>query len=235
MYDTILLDVESAPMREKTSTIVEQVPFKDGEDEQYGLDLAKLGSRIRSLRGIQGLSLDEAAQRCGVSRSMLSAVERGEKTPSVLVVHRIAVGLGSNITRLLGEEQAAPVIVLRQAQQDVARDPRGGGRRTGAPAQPGVAFESRRTTIPPGATAGEFPPHPPGSREYVAVEQGQLRLTVAGAPYLLETGDSIAYHGDCWHAFANPGPGDCVYYLALEVPPQRMPQHVCLSQETSHG
>jgi transcriptional regulator with XRE-family HTH domain len=205
------------------------------DDDHSGLDLAKLGARIRSLRSMQGLSLDDAALRCGVSRSMLSAVERGEKTPSVLVVHRIAVGLGSNITRLLGEERAAPVVVLRRATQDVARDPSGWERRNLAPAQPGVAFEFMRTTIPPGVNAGEFPPHPPGSREYVAVEQGRLRLTVAGTPFLLETGDSIAYHGDCWHAFANPGSSDCVYYLALDVPPQHVPQHVRSPQEIGHG
>lgn len=206
-----------------------------GEDGNSGLDLAKLGSRIRALRSTQGLSLDDAAQRCGVSRSMLSAVERGEKTPSVLVVHRIAVGLGSNITRLLGEEQAAPVVLLRRAAQNVARDPSGWERRNLAPAQPGVAFEFMRTTIPPGVNAGEFPPHPPGSREYVAVEQGRLQLTVAGTPYLLETGDSIAYHGECWHAFANPDSSDCVYYLALEVPSQHVPQHGRSPQETGHG
>lgn len=222
-------------MKEVSSTIVDDSAKESNGENTGGLDLAQLGSRIRSLRGMHGLSLDEAAQRCGVSRSMLSAVERGEKIPSVLVVHRIAVGLGSNITRLLGEEQAAPVVVLRRAAQDVARDPSGWERRNLAPAQPGVAFEFMRTTIPPGVNAGEFPPHPPGSREYVAVEQGRLRLTIAGTPYLLETGDSIAYHGDCWHAFANPGSEPCVYYLALEVPPQYVTQHSPSAEETGHG
>lgn len=220
-----------ASMTEKSSAIVES----SAEDAQAGFDVLKLGVRIRAIRGALGLSLDEAAQRCGVSRSMLSAVERGEKVPTVLVVHRIATGLGSNLTRLLGEEQAAPVIVLRRSAQVVARDPSGWERRNLAPAQPGVAFEFMRTTIPAGIDAGEFPPHPPGSREYVAVEQGQLRLTVAGMVYHLENGDSIAYHGDCWHAFANPGPGDCVYYLALEAPPQYAPQHGYPHLETGHG
>lgn len=223
--------VESATMKEDESAMVEIGPT----EVDASLDVARLGSRIRSLRGTQNLSLDEAAQRSGVSRSMLSAVERGEKTPTVLVLHRIAVGLGSNITRLLGEEQAASVVVLRRAAQDVARDPSGWERRNLAPAQPGVAFEFMRTTIPPGVNAGEFPPHPPGSREYVAVEQGTLQLTVAGAMYLLETGDSITYHGDCWHAFANPGPDGCVYYLALEAPKHHEPQHGRSPQETSHG
>ena len=222
-------------MKETSSTVEDFALLTVDDDVEASLDLTTLGLRIRSLRSMPGLSLDQAAQRCGVSRSMLSAVERGEKTPSVLVVHRIAVGLGSNITRLLGEEQAAPVMVLRRAAQSVARDPSGWERRNLAPTQPGVAFEFMRTTIPPGVNAGEFPPHPPGSREYVAVEQGRLRLTVAGTAYQLETGDSIAYHGDCWHAFANPGPGVCVYYLALEAPPQHVPQPLHSPQETSHG
>jgi transcriptional regulator with XRE-family HTH domain len=222
-------------MKEDKSTMVEAGPDELVGADDGGLDLAQLGSRIRALRGMHGLTLDEAALRCGVSRSMLSAVERGEKIPTVLVLHRIAVGLGSNITRLLGEEQEAPVVVLRRDAQDVARDPSGWERRNLAPAQPGVAFEFMRTTIPPGVDAGEFPPHPAGSREYVAVEQGQLRLTVSGTLYLLGTGDSIAYHGDCWHAFANPGPDECVYYLALEVPSQHMAQYAQLPQETGHG
>ena len=204
-------------------------------DVDTGVDLERMGTRIRSLRGGLGLSLDEAAERCGVSRSMLSAVERGEKTPSVLVVHRIAVGLGSNITRLLGEERQEPVVVLRRSAQDVARDPSGWERRNLAPVLLDAAFEFMRTTIPAGVDAGEFPPHPPGSREYVAVEQGRLRLTISGTPYQLETGDSITYHGDCWHAFANPGPETCIYYLALEVPRQPLPRQGRPFQESSHG
>jgi transcriptional regulator with XRE-family HTH domain len=184
----------------------------------YELDVAALGERIRSERLQLRLSLDELAAAAGVSRSMLSAVERGDKVPTILVLHRIAMGLGSNITRLLGEEQAAPVVVLRREEQVVARDPSGWERRNLAPALPGVDFEFMRTTIPPGVNAGEFPPHPPGSREYVAVEQGSLRLTVGGVAHLLGPGDSISYDGERRHAFANPGPEPCVYYLALDVP-----------------
>ncbi|MCA9878170.1 MAG: helix-turn-helix domain-containing protein, partial [Thermomicrobiales bacterium] len=149
-------------MMEVASTI-EELPAADtAEADASGFDLPQLGARVRALRLGQGLSLDEAAQRTGVSRSMLSAVERGEKAPTVLVLHRVATGLGSNITRILGEEQTAPVVLVRRAAQVVARDPGGWERRNLAPALPGVAFEFMRTTIPPGVNAGEFPPHPPG-------------------------------------------------------------------------
>jgi quercetin dioxygenase-like cupin family protein len=65
--------------------------------------------------------------------------------------------------------------------------------------------------------AGVFSPHTPGSREWVAIERGTLRLTLNGTLYTLHAGDSIYYDGDCWHSFANPGDEPCVYYLAMDV------------------
>lgn len=182
-----------------------------------GLDMIGLGERVRAERGRRGLSLDALAGRSGVSRSMLSSVERGAKVPTVLVLDRIATGLGTSIARLLGEERRARVVLLRADAQDVARDPSGWERRILSPVLPGVEFELMRTTIPPGVDAGVFAPHAPGSREYVAVERGTLRLTLAGAVHELRAGDSIYYDGDCAHGFANPGRATCVYYLAMDV------------------
>jgi len=182
-----------------------------------GLDLARLGGRIREERARRRLSLEALEARSGVSRSMLSAVERGGKAPTVLVLDRIATGLDTSIARLLGDERASRVVVLRCGAQDVAHDPSGWERRVLSPVLPGVEFELMRTTIPAGVDAGAFSPHAAGSREYLAVERGTLRLTIDGAPYTLRRGDSIYYAGDCVHAFANPGGRDCVYYLAMDV------------------
>ena len=182
------------------------------------LDMAAIGERIRLWRVERGWSLEILAAQAGVSRSMLSAVERGAKVPTIVVLHRIANGLGTNMTHLLGEERSERVVVLRHDEQDVVRDPVGWERRNLAPVWPGSEFEFMRTAIPAGGHAGEYPPHPVGSREYVAVERGSLLLTVAGTPYTLHAGDSLAYESDCLHSFANPGPDECVYYLALDVP-----------------
>src|SRR5439155_5309145 len=115
---------------------------------------------------------------------MLSGVERGDKVPTVLVLDRIATGLDTSIARLLGEE-AAPtqVVLMRREAQHVARDPSGWERRILSPVLPGVEFELMRTTIRGGVDAGEFNPHAPGSREYVAVERGTLRLTLNGVSH----------------------------------------------------
>src|SRR5262247_4751486 len=83
-----------------------------------GLDMAGLGARLRLERLRSRLSLHDLEARTGVSRSMLSEVERGSKVPTVLVLDRIATGLDSSIARLLGEERSARVVVLRKREQD---------------------------------------------------------------------------------------------------------------------
>ena len=149
---------------------------------------------------------------------MLSAIERGLKAPTVLVLDRVATGLDSSLARLLGTETRSRLIVMRRRDQKVARDPSGWERRILSPVLPGVEFEFMRTTLRPGVNAGVFLPHAHGSREYVAIESGTLLLTINGTPYTLNAGDSIYYDGDCLHGFANPhSAASCVYYLAMDV------------------
>jgi len=181
------------------------------------ISMSHLGERIREERQRRRLSLEGVAGRSGVSRAMLSAVERGRKVPSILIMDRIATALDTSIARLLDDEETHRVIVRRKAEQIVARDPAGWERRILSPVLPGVELELMRTTIGPGVDAGSFDPHAPGSREYVAIEHGRLTLTINGEAIELEAGDSIYYDGDCHHAFANPGEEPCVYYLAMDV------------------
>jgi transcriptional regulator with XRE-family HTH domain len=189
----------------------------NGATAQAELSLEELGRRVHDERLRRGLSLDDLAERSRVSRSMISAIERGAKAPTVLVLDRIATGLGSSLARLLSSERKSRVLLIRSEDQAVARDPAGWERRILSPVLPGVEFEFMRTTLGPAVDAGEFLPHAPGSREYVAVEKGTLLLTIDGAPYTLEQGDSVYYDGDCLHSFANPGRAPCVYYLAMDV------------------
>jgi transcriptional regulator with XRE-family HTH domain len=182
------------------------------------LSLADLGRRVREERERRQLSLDSLGSRARVSRSMLSAIERGLKAPTVLVLDRIATGLDTSLARLLGTESRSRLIVIRRRDQRVAVDPSGWERRILSPVLPGVEFEFMRTTLGPKVNAGVFLAHAPGSREYVAIESGTLLLTIDGTPYTLHAGDSIYYDGDCQHAFENArGDAPCVYYLAMDV------------------
>ena len=185
---------------------------------QRALSLPELGQRVRGERQRRDMSLEALSDRARVSRSMLSAIERGLKSPTVLVLDRIATGLDTSLARLLGTETRARLIVMKRREQKVARDPSGWERRILSPVLPGVEFEFMRTTLQPNVDAGVFLPHAQGSREYVAIESGTLLLTINDTPYTLNAGDSVYYDGDCLHGFANPrGDIPCVYYLAMDV------------------
>ncbi|NUT36332.1 MAG: helix-turn-helix transcriptional regulator [Hamadaea sp.] len=179
--------------------------------------MAELGSRVRARRHARGLALEQLAELSGVSRSMVSDVERGAKTPTVLVLDRLATALGTSIARLLDEPAGDAFVLLRSESQRVVRDPAGWERRILSPVLPGVEFEFMRTTLGPGVDAGEFSPHQPGSREYVAVESGRLTLTIDGRVSTLDAGDAAYFPGDRRHAFANRDDSACVYYLAMDL------------------
>lgn len=177
----------------------------------------RLGTHLRDRRRARGLTLDALASASGVSRSMISDVERGAKSPTVLVLARLATALGTTVSHLLGEDLPAPVIALPVTRQPAITDAAGWQRRILSPALPGVEFELIRTTVPPGVAVGEFAAHAPGSREYVAVETGSLAVTLDGDEHRLATGDALYYAGDVVHAFANPADVECVYYTAMHV------------------
>lgn len=179
--------------------------------------VARLGEQVRRLRQARGLNLEGLAAASGVSRSMISDVERGLRSPTVLVLARIATALGTTVSRLLGEDRPAPVIHLPRAEQHAIDHPNGWQRRIMSPVLPGVEFELIRTVVGGGVVIGSFDAHATGSREYVAVESGALAVTLDGVDHHLEAGDALYYAADRVHAFANPGDVECVYYTAMCV------------------
>ncbi|MDT0457054.1 XRE family transcriptional regulator [Streptomyces sp. DSM 41527] len=177
--------------------------------------LATLGSRIQELRLAQSLTLQDLADRAGVSVSMLSSVERGRKAPTVTVVGRIAEGLGVTAAHLLAEPEH--LSVRRAAEQEVVEEPGGWSRTILTPVVAGVNFEWIRSVLPPHCDAGEYPAYATGSHEYVFVESGTLRLTVGETAVRLEAGDSAYFAADAVHAYANPGRTACTYYVAALI------------------
>src|ERR1700704_950144 len=89
----------------------------------------RIAERVRELRAAQGLSLDALADKSGVSRSMISLIERGESSPTAVVLERLAVGLGVTIASLF-EPATAPHQpsgpVARREDQPRWKDPASG-------------------------------------------------------------------------------------------------------------
>lgn len=176
----------------------------------------RLGVRIKGLRRGQGLTLAGLAGKSGVSRAMLSKVERGEKNPTLVVAAKVAEGLGVSLSRLLGQEERREVVVVPKGRRLVARDGETGfERQLLSPPFAGRGVEFVRNVVPEGSTSGEFPAHRRGVEEYVVVESGRLRAVLGGEERVLEEGDALFFEADVPHRFDNAGEGPCSYYLVI--------------------
>src|SRR3954469_2268426 len=90
-------------------------------------DLLRLiGGRVGAQRAALGLSLEEVAARTGVSRAMVSRIERGEVHASAVVLDRLCAGLGITLSALFAREAEEALPLLRRADQPVWRDPSSG-------------------------------------------------------------------------------------------------------------
>ena len=176
----------------------------------------RFGPRIRYLRRERGLTLEELADRSGVSRAMISKLERGEKNPTLVVAAKVAEGLGITLSQLMGIEQRREVVRVPHGQRVIIRDQETGfERQLLSPAFGGRGVEFMRNVVPEGATSGEFSPHRRGVEEYVVVESGRVRAILGGEVYLLEEGDAMYFEADVVHKFDNAGEGECSYYLVI--------------------
>ena len=180
------------------------------------IELGELGAHIQVLRRDRGLTLQELAAAAAVSASMLSSVERGRKAPTIVVLARIADGLGVPLNELI-VGGGSRVIVRRAGDQDVIDEPGGWRREILTPVVPGVNFEWVRTTLPPGTDPGPYPAYAPGSHEFVLVESGTLRLTIGPGDFTLHAGDSVYFPADTMHRYASTGGAPCVYYVAALI------------------
>src|ERR671916_1099122 len=151
----------------------------------------RLGGRVRALRQGRGLTLEELAGLSGVSRAMISKLERGEKNPTLVVAAKLAEGLGVTLSQLVGMEERREVVVVPREGRMVMRDPETGfERQLLSPSFVGRGVEFVRNSIPEGSTSGEFPPHRKEVEGHIVVEQGSLRAILGGEEYLLREGDA---------------------------------------------
>ena len=184
-------------------------------EAQSQLDI--LAEEVRSQRRHRDLSLESLALLSGVSRSMISKIERAEVTPSTTVLSRLAEALGVTFSRLMAPATEREVLHIPAARQPVLRDESSGFlRRCLSPVLPGRGIDWVLNTLPPGAETGEFVAHRRGVSEYIYVLKGKLRAAVGDKIILLNIGDSLYFEADAGHSFTNIAPEPCEYFLVID-------------------
>jgi len=189
----------------------------------------RIAERVRDQRATQGLSLDALASKSGVSRSMISLIERGESSPTAVVLEKLAAGLGVMLASLFdtpaATAQALSGPVARRDDQPQWQDPASGYlRRNVSP--PGVPQPMQIVEV-------HFPPHgrvafETGARDLrvhqqVWVLEGAIDITLGAERHQLREGDCLAMQLDRPTMFHNPTrkPARYAVVIATETPSRR--------------
>jgi transcriptional regulator with XRE-family HTH domain len=176
----------------------------------------RLGARIKALRQSRSLTLDMLAERSGVSRAMISRVERGESSPTAALLDRVCAGLGIVLSVLFRDEgHAGPL--ARRADQSVWTDPASGYvRRNVSPAGTGSGIEIVDVEMPAGGRVLlDAPRSAHRLDQQVWVLAGEMVVTLGGIEHRLAAGDCLQMLLDGPIAYHNPGSVPARYAVVL--------------------
>ena len=189
----------------------------------------RIAARIRELRAAERLSLDATANKSGVSRSMISLIERGESSPTAVVLEKIAAALGVTLASLFDAPASAPPAnaepIARRKDQPQWRDPASGYiRRNISPTNVPQPIQVIDVDFPAGSRVA-FEGGPRGVRIYqqIWILYGAMDITYGDVSYRLREGDCLAIQLDRPMMFHNPTrrPARYAVVIASETLPRR--------------
>jgi transcriptional regulator with XRE-family HTH domain len=195
--------------------------------------MAAFGERLRAERRARSWTIDRLAEASGVSRAMISKIERGESSPTAVVLGKLSAALQLSMPELFspaaglpgagpgqaGEASPAggrhrPAAVRRVADAPLWRDPDTGylRRPLSSPAFPAAVTE---VTLPAGARV----PYPAGAYAFIAqlvwVVSGELTLADGPAVHVLGPGDTFELGEPQAREFRNQTADDCRYLVVV--------------------
>lgn len=184
-----------------------------------------IADTLHRQRRERGWSLDRAAAETGVSKAMLGQIERGESSPTVSTLWKIATGFQTSLSGFLESVPAAPSKpLLRDADQIRIRP--GGEAGDGMlvaplfPFDPALGFELFELTLPPGYVR-ESEAHEAGVTEIVAVLRGELELLVESEWRPVAAGQALRFAADSPHGYRNLSEQPAVFHNVIRYPARR--------------
>lgn len=170
--------------------------------------------RMREMRKKRGWTLEQLASLSGVSRSMLSQIERGGANPTLGVAYRIAQAFGLSLGDLVdGPPSQTRIEVIRaHDRHHLFREDEQVRIRTLSPLSLEKDVEFYELLLKPGGVLASEP-HFAGTREFLTIEKGNVRLTAGNQTQELNQGDSAHYPADVPHRIENLGRSEALAFL----------------------
>jgi transcriptional regulator with XRE-family HTH domain len=162
-----------------------------------------VGRRLRDLRQRRGLTQRALARVCELSANAIGLIERGETSPSVSTLHRLALALEVPIAELFVETAEQTVVLTKASLRSRAHRDQIQMENL-AEGLSGQCMEPFLVTLQPGAGTEADPVIHLGE-EFVFCIEGEIEYRVAGQAYQLEAGDSLMFQANQPHCWCNSG------------------------------
>src|SRR6185503_18494603 len=187
---------------------------------------SRIAARVRALRRDRGMSLDALGAKCGVSRSMISLVERGESSPTAVVLEKIATGLGVPLATLFDDSSAPANPLSRRDDRTPWRDPQSGYiRRNISPANFPSPIQIVEVVLPAGArVAYETGARDVSIHQQIWVQEGAIEVTLGRMTHRLGEDDCLAMRLDAPTAFRNRTRKPARYLVIIASDRSRAPR-----------
>lgn len=163
-----------------------------------------VGKTVNRLRKQKQLTLDQLARQCGMSKSMLSQIERNETNPTLAIVWRLAEALGQSIDDLVrGEESPGSLQVIPENSIPVLHDPKGNYTlKILGPADLVNKIEWYELSLNPGASLISEP-HERRTMEHLTILEGEVEIEAGDESAVAKAGETARYGADCPHSIHN--------------------------------
>lgn len=184
-------------------------------DTSVDASSTQIARRVRLERDMRGWSLADLGARSGVSRATISKIERGEVSPTAVILVRLAGAFDLTLAGLLLRAEGGGERLTRAAEQPVWRDPETGYVRRQVFSRPDHPVEVVQVELP----AGQRVVLPSSSytriRQAVWVQHGDLAIQEGGERHLLRAGDCLGFGPPSEVTFANETAAPCTYLVVL--------------------
>jgi XRE family transcriptional regulator, regulator of sulfur utilization len=170
----------------------------------------EVGATLQRMRLERGLTLEDLSRTAGVSKSMLSQIEREKANPTIAVAWRLANALGIDIADLLSaEEKKIDTIRVLEAHETPTLASKNAGYilRILGPMELAGKFEWYELTLAPNGSLISAP-HDPGTIEHLTLLQGSVEVEINKLNKRLKLGATARYLADLPHAIHNIGKGE---------------------------
>jgi transcriptional regulator with XRE-family HTH domain len=172
--------------------------------------VSTLGSKISRLRKQQGMSLNQLAEKAGVSVTTVHKLERNEMTPTITVLMKVADALGEKVGYFLGEEENH-FEYIRQPEYTLCKGRKKFRNTSGNTQIEYLAFRLKEakllvllTHLKPGTKSSPKTQAHPGE-EFVFCLSGEIQYEINWKTYLLKKGDSLHFYADRPHRWEVTG------------------------------